>query len=136
MTLPWVRMDATLPSHDKVLELLSDPSPKRWQAFASYMSSICWSGGAGTDGRISPAALGAVHGTPATARLLVKYGLWDETEPRGWCIRNFGSRQPLSELAETKRAAQSAAARKTNCIRWHGTAGVDDCGCWRKGDAA
>ena len=58
--LAWVRMDVNLPSHDKILELLSDPSPKRWQAAASYAFAICWSGGAGTDGRITPAALGTV----------------------------------------------------------------------------
>jgi hypothetical protein len=132
VTLPWVRMDSNLPSHDKVLELLSDPSPKRWQAAASYVFSICWCGAAGTDGRITPAALPMVHGTTATARLLVKHGLWDETEPRGWCVRNYEVRQELALVTEGKRAAQQRAARRTNCIRYHGP----NCGCWRKGDVA
>lgn len=132
MTLPWVRLDANIASHDKMLDLLSDPSAKRWQAAASYMFALGWCGGAGTDGRITPAALGAVHGTPATARLLVKYGLWQEVEPRGWRIRNYEARQELTVVTEGKRAAQRAAARKTNCIRYHGPA----CGCWRKGDVA
>lgn len=132
MTLPWVRLDANIASHDKVLELLSDPSPRRWQAAFSYVCALGWCGGAGTDGRITPAALGAVHGTATTARLLVKYGLWDEHEPRGWRIRNYEQRQELAVVTESKRAAQSAAARKTNCERWHGKA----CGCWQREDGA
>lgn len=130
--LPWVRMDTNLPNHDKVLELLSDPSPKRWQAFCSYVSAICWCAGTGTDGRITPAALGTVHGTTTTARLLVKYGLWEETQPRGWRIRNYSNRQPVASVIEHKRGAQRDAARRTNCIRWHGP----NCGCWEKGESA
>ena len=127
MSLPWVRMDTNLPHHDKVLSLLSDPSVKRWQAMASYCFSIMWSGGAGTDGHVPRAALGTVHGTKDTARLLVKHGLWDENG-HGWRIRNFEQRQELHVISEGKRAAQRLAAIKTNCERWHGK----HCGCWRK----
>ena len=49
MGLPWVRFDTNMPTHDKILALLSDPSTKRWQAAWSYASSIMWSGGHGTD---------------------------------------------------------------------------------------
>ncbi len=132
MNLPWVRLDANIASHDKVLDLLDDPSPKRWQAAASYMFALGWCGAQGTDGRITPAALPFVHGTTTTARLLVKHGLWDETPPRGWCIRNYELRQETAVVTEGKRAAQRAAARRTNCIRYHG----QDCGCWRRGDVA
>jgi hypothetical protein len=125
-------MDTNMPSHDKVLRLLSDPSAKRWQAAFSWASSICWSGGAGTDGLIPPAALGAVHGTTTTARLLVKYDLWEEVHPHGWRLRNFDVRNPTATVTEAQRDAQRRAARRTNCIRYHGKA----CGCWKKGDAA
>ena len=67
-----------------------------------------------------------IQGSAATARLLEKHGLWDETVG-GWSIRNFDSRQELSVVAESKRAAQRAGALKGNCIRHHGK----DCGCWR-----
>lgn len=127
MTLPWVRLDVNIAAHDKVLSLLCDPSPKRWQAMASYMFALGWAGGAGTDGHIPLSALAFVHGTPTTARLLVKHDLWDENG-RGWVIRNYEQRQELTLITEGKRAAQRAAARKTNCERWHGKA----CGCWRK----
>jgi len=126
MALPWVRLDSNIPSHDKMLHLLADPSPKRWQACSSYMFSLAWSGGQGTDGRIPAVALPMVHGTPTTARLLVKYGLWDEVTA-GYKIRNYEERQELSIVAEGKRAAQRAGALKGNCLRHHGK----DCGCWR-----
>lgn len=129
MALPWVRLDANIASHDKILALLDDPSPKRWQAAACYMFALGWAGGAGNDGRISPAALRMVHGTTATARLLVKHGLWEE-KGHGWVIHNFAHRQELAIVTESKRAAQRMAARKTNCQRYHGK----QCGCWQTGE--
>lgn len=128
MSLPWVRLDSNIAGHDKILHLLSDPSAKRWQAAASYMFSLGWAGAAGTDGVIPTAALPFVHGTQTTATLLVSYGLWERVTT-GWKIRNFEQRQELAIVTEAKRAAAAAAAKKANCIRWHGP----DCGCW-KGD--
>lgn len=126
MALPWVRLDTNIAAHDKMLHLLSDPSPKRWQAAASYMFALGWAGGCGTDGFIPAAALPFVHGTTATARLLEKYSLW-ETATAGWRIRNFEQYQELLVITEMKRAAQRVGGRKGNCIRYHGP----DCGCWR-----
>lgn len=125
MALPWVRLDTNMPSHDKVLALLADPSPKRHQAAFSWTCSLAWAGGAGTDGFIPAYALSAVHGTPATARLLEKYALWDEGVG-GWHVRNYAQRQELNVVAEMKRAGRTASARKANCVRHHGP----DCGCW------
>lgn len=127
MALSWVRLDANIGSHDKILALLSDPSPKKWQAYASYMTALAWSGGQGTDGKVPTTALPFVHGTTTTARLLVKYQLWDEGLT-GWVIRNFDSRQELAIVREAKRSAQSAGARKANCRRFHG----DKCECWKE----
>lgn len=126
MGLQWVRLDSNIAAHDKILHLLSDPSPKKWQAAASYMFSLGWSGGTGNDGKVPTAALPMVHGTPTTARLLVKYGLWDEATV-GWSIHNYEARQELAIVTAAKRAAQSAGALKANCRRFHGP----DCGCWR-----
>lgn len=128
MALPWVRLDSSIASHDKILALLSDPSPKRWQAVSSYMFALGWSGEHGTDGRVPTSALPFIHGTAVTARLLVKYGLWTEQETGlGWEIRNYTERQELNVVTEGKRAAAAAAGRKSACLRWHGK----DCGCWR-----
>jgi hypothetical protein len=127
MALPWVRLDSNIAGHDKILHLLSDPSPKRWQAAASYMFALGWSGAAGTDGKIYTATLPFVHGTPLTARLLVKYGLWEEATA-GFLIHNYDVRQELSIVAEGKRAAQRAGGLKGNCIRHHGP----NCGCWKQ----
>lgn len=128
MPLPWVRLDSSIASHDKVLSLLSDPSPKKWQAVSSYVFGLGWSGQQGTDGRIPISALPFIHATTTTARLLVKYGLWDEiSNGTGWTIRNYAERQQLTMVTEAKKATLTAAARKANCVRWHG----EECGCWK-----
>ena len=127
MALPWVRLDSNFHAHDKILTLLDDPSAKKWQAIALYSFALGWSGGHETDGRIPKSALGVLHGTPNVARLLVKYGLWDETAT-GWEIRNYAVRQQLSDETYTIRKSQSIGAAKGNCVRWHGP----DCGCWKR----
>jgi hypothetical protein len=119
MALPWFRVDSHIASHDKVLKLLSDPSPKRWQAAFSYVCAIGWSVDQGTDGQILPMALPFVHGTATTARLLVTYRLWREA-PHGWEIVNFAERQELSAITAGKQEARRVAAEKGNCSRWHG----------------
>ena len=126
MGLPWVRLDANIASHDKILALLSDPSAKKWQAAASYMFGIAWAGGQGTDGFIPKAALPTIHGTSATARLLEKYGLWDEARV-GWQIRNYDKRQSLTATSDLVRQSKQRASVKGNCVRHHGP----DCGCWQ-----
>jgi hypothetical protein len=90
------------------------------------MFSLAWSGGAGTDGNVPAAVLPMIHGNEATARLLVKYRLWEEATA-GYSIRNYDTRQELLVISTGKRAAQRKAAMKTNCTRYHGP----DCGCWR-----
>lgn len=127
MALPWVRLDSSIASHDKILALLSDPSPKRWQAVSSYMFALGWAGVNGTDGRVPTSALPFVHGNANTARLLVKHGLWVESK-NGYEIHNYATRQQLTLVTEGKRAAASAAGRKAACIRHHG----DECGCWKQ----
>lgn len=127
MGLPWVRLDANIAMHDKMLDLLADPSPKRWQAAASYVFSLGWAGGQETDGRIKHSNLLAIHGNASTARLLVKYGFWDEA-PGGFQIRNYELRQQTTTATRSIREAQHKGAVKGNCIRHHGKA----CGCWEK----
>lgn len=119
MTLPWVRLDSHIGSHDKILNLLSDPSPKRWQAAFSYVCALGWSGDQGTDGAVPTVALGFVHGTSTTARLLVKYRLWEEALT-GWTIVNYAERQELTVITAAKREGRRIAAEKANCARWHG----------------
>jgi hypothetical protein len=124
--LPWVRLDTGIASHDKTLGLLNDPSPKRYQAIASYMFGLGWSGEHGTDGRIPATALPFIHGTKVTAGLLVKYGFW-EVSPGGWQIRNYLTRQELAVVTAAKKEAQRIGALKANCNRWHG----EGCMCWQ-----
>lgn len=124
MGLPWFRVDSNIGMHDKILALLSDPSPAKWQAFASYISAIGWSAGAGTDGKVPNFALGMTHGTAKTARLLVKYRLWNEATA-GFQIVNFEQRQQLSLVREAHESAKTRASQKANCVRWHGDS------CWQ-----
>ena len=126
MALPWVRLDSNIVIHDKMLALLADPSPKRWQAIASHMFSLGWCGAAGTDGRIPTYALTTVHGTKETARLLEKHRLWDPIVT-GWHIHNYEEYQQLAEVTELKKRAAHDASIKANCVRWHG----ESCGCWK-----
>ena len=124
--LPWVRMDTSLPSHPKMLALIHDPSPKRWQAVATVGFAICWAGEHGTDGHIPRTALPFIHATKATAALLVKHGFW-EVSPGGWQIRNYVIRQELAVVTAAKKEAQRVGALKANCNRWHGPS----CTCWQ-----
>ena len=117
-SLPWVRTDSNIASHDKILALIDDPSPKKWQALSVYLMSYPWSGGHGTDGKIPKSALRQIHGTPITARLLVKYRLWTE-ELAGWEIVNFEARQQLANETYIIRKTQSAGGKRGNCVRWH-----------------
>ena len=120
MPIDWIRLDGQIASHDKILGLLADPSPRRWQAAFSYCCALGWAAIQGTDGFIPRSALAFIHGTRATATLLVRYGLWDPVDD-GWRIHNYLLRQmPAS--------ARSIAARKANCTRWHGP----DCHCWKE----
>lgn len=131
MALPWVRLDSNIGSHDKILALLADPSPKRWQAFASYMVSIAWSGGHGTDGQIPKTALPFVHGSDATAKLLCKYRLW-EARTADWLIVNYSERQELDIVTASKQEARRISAEKANCRRWHGKDCWTSTGCSRE----
>lgn len=125
MGLPWVRLDSNIATHDKILNLVSDPSALRWQAAASYMFALAWSGGQGTDGKIASVALGFVHGNAKTARLLVKYRLWAEVAG-GYVIVNFELRQQINEISDAIRAAQSTGGKRGNCRRYHGDL------CWKQ----
>jgi len=128
MSLPWVRLDANIASHDKVLEVIGTRGGK--PALVPYMFSLAWSGGHGTDGHIPAAALPMIHGTPKESGLLVAAGLW-EPNGNGWNIRNYALRQELTLTTEVKRRAQRLAAIRTNCVRYHGP----DCGCWQQADS-
>jgi hypothetical protein len=126
MSLPWVRLDTGLASHDKILALLADTSPKRWQAAFSFPCAIGWSGDHGTDGHVPSTALPFIHGTKATAALLEKYRLW-VPERGGWFMPNYPVRQELSVVTAAKAEAKRLGGIKGNCIRHHGP----DCGCWQ-----
>lgn len=124
MSLPWVRLDSNIASHDKIVELLSKRDGAR--AFTLYVCGLGYAGGHATDGAIPKAALPFIHGTERLAIMLVDHRLWEYTEG-GWVIRNWDQRQELAVIAEMKRAGRKAAGAKGACKKWHGP----DCECWK-----
>ena len=128
MSLPWVRLDANIGTHDKTLELLDHKDGPR--AFTLYVCSIGWAGGHGTDGLIPKHALRAIAPALRTpeklAQLLVDVRLWEYVEG-GWQIRNYLERQQSSAVTEVKREHYSERGKKAACVRWHGP----ECGCWQ-----
>jgi hypothetical protein len=130
MSLPWVRLDSNIGTNDKVLELLAEKDGAR--AFVLYVCSLGYAGGHATDGLVKKQTLPVNHGNERLAQMLVEYGLWEYDEAGGghYRIRNWETRQQTNRVAEAKRDAQQLAAKRTNCIRYHGK----ECGCW-SGDA-
>ena len=124
MPLPWVRLDSTFPTHDKVLDLV-EHGPAGYRAGFVYACSLAHCGAQETDGLISFAALPFVHGRKADAALLVEVRLWvpDRT---GWRIPNWPKRQQSSAETAEIVAKRSAAGKKGNCARWHSPG----CTCW------
>jgi hypothetical protein len=128
MGLPWVRLDANIGTHDKVLDLLDQKDGCK--AFVLYVCSLGYAGGHSTDGRIPKSALAINHGTDRLARMLVDARLWeyDPVEPaKAFRIRNYELRQELGFVSDAKRSAARTAGRKGACIRHHGP----DCHCWK-----
>lgn len=130
MSLPWVRLDANIGTHDKVAELLAHKDGAR--AFALYVSSIGWAGGHATDGYIPRHAfhnlIPPLRATPRLAQLLEDVQLWEEADG-GWCIRNYLARQELAETSERKRAGHSLGGKKAACKKHH----APECKCWQGG---
>ena len=132
MSLPWVRLDSNIASHDKVVPLLSLRDGHK--AFTLYVCALGYAGGHGTDGFISRDILPFIHGSERLAQMLVdargradKAGLW-EIADGGWTIHNYAVRQELTTITAIKDNARRQASAKANCTRWHGSA----CECWRQ----
>lgn len=125
MSLPWVRLDSSIYTHDKITLLLSRPDGYR--AYAVYTFSLAFAGGHATDGFIPKHTLPIIRGTDKHARMLVDHSLWDYTEG-GWKIHNWEQRQELALISEMKRQNKRLAGRKSQCVQRHGP----ECGCWKE----
>jgi hypothetical protein len=125
MPLPWVRLDANIASHDKILYLLAQRDGSK--AFVLYVCALGYAGGHGTDGHIPAYALPVIHGSAKLARLLVDCRLWTHNGDGGYVIRNWEQRQQSAATTEWVSEQQSRGGRKGNCIRHHGPR----CGCWQ-----
>jgi hypothetical protein len=116
--LPWARTDTTLPTHDKVLELLEAAGPARGKAAAFvYICSYLYSAAHETDGVIKRSALPFIHATKADANVLVQQGFW-KCVPGGYRIVNYGSRQAVGFAQQALSDTRAAAGRKGAEARW------------------
>jgi hypothetical protein len=125
MSLPWVRLDSNIYTHDKITLLLAQR--EGWRAYAVYTFSLAFAGGHATDGFIPRHVLPILRGTDKHAQMLVEHRLWEYAEG-GWRIHNWEHRQELAFISETKRRNKSLAGKKSQCVQRHGP----DCGCWKE----
>lgn len=124
MSLPWVRLDSNIYTHDKITLLLAQSDGYR--AYAVYTFGLAFAGGHATDGYLPKHVLPIIRGTEKHARMLVEHGLWEYAEG-GWRIHNWDRRQELALVSEIKRQTKRMAGRKSQCVQRHGP----ECGCWR-----
>jgi hypothetical protein len=113
MPLPWVRLDTAFPMNPKLLTMLQEKDGHR-AAFV-YVCALSYSGGQGTDGFISSAALPFVHGRVKDATLLVRCGFWIP-QPGGWLINGWADFQQSNEETQKRRMRGQALAE----ARWAG----------------
>ena len=114
--LKWVRLDASFPFNQKVLDLAH---AGRHRAIAVYACGLAYSGSQGTDGWIPESALPLIHARRTDAVHLVEVGLWIP-RPGGWDINDWTEYQPSSEDT----AARTAKARAAAMARWHGQGAI------------
>lgn len=110
MSLNWVRLDTTIPTNPKVLELVAN---KQWRAFSVYAFGLAYAGQHGTDGLLPTACLPFIHATKREAAVLVEARLWIPVVG-GWEINGWAEFQPSNE--ETQRRKQKA--KDAAAIRW------------------
>lgn len=111
MTLPWVRLDTSMPRNHKILAAL--PQKDGYRAAFVYCCSLAHSGEQGTAGFIPEEALPFVHARRQDAARLVELGLW-EPVPGGWVIPDWAEFQPTTE----QHVARSEKAKKASAARW------------------
>lgn len=114
MSLPWVRLDTTIATNHKVLDLVA---AKKHRAVLTYILGLTYTGGHELDGFIPATALTFIHGTTADAKALVDAGMW-ETTRGGWRVNGWDEFQVSTEETKKRREKAQKAAMK----RWHGEA--------------
>lgn len=110
--LPWVRLDSNIGTNRKVARLLAQRDGAK--AFALYVIALGWSGGHGTDGRVSAYMLPMLHGSTRLATLLVECELWETLDEDTYGIRNYADRQELARVTEARQQQRRSAI----CARW------------------
>lgn len=127
--LQWVRLDTGFHADDKIMRLKVQRDG--WRAIVSYVQSLGWAGGHGTDGFIPVHVLPLLDATDRVTQLLVEGRLWHPDRcdgDDGFRIHNFTAYQQLAAVTGMKERAARVRGIKGACVRYHGEA----CGCWRR----
>ena len=109
--LSWVRVDSTLASNHKVLELMAERGGDH--ALCVYIFALGHSARQGLDGFIPDIALGLIHGRKRDSELLVQVGMWRQVRG-GYEVPDWAEYQPSGE--ESKRRSEKA--RHAALARW------------------
>jgi hypothetical protein len=110
MSLPWIRLDTSMPDNPKVLGLLTEKDGHR-AAFV-WISCMAYAGKHGTDGFVPREALSRVNGRSSDMDLLVSHGFLKESAG-GWSIHDWDEFQVSNdEQRQRKSRAQAAAAAR------------------------
>lgn len=116
MTLPWVRLDTSMPDNPKILALLETKNGHR--AAFIYVCGLAYSGKHGTDGLLPSACLPRLNARRSDAELLVAHHFWVPVMD-GWEINDWAEFQ----LSNDETRARRSKAQKAANIRWHGHEG-------------
>lgn len=115
--LNWFRLDSDIAQNPKIVDLITSNGQRGAAAAFVFVASIGYSAAHNTDGEIRKSVLPFIHGTTATARLLVDVGLW-EADETGWWITRYAEHQPTKATREAISAAKSEAGKRGAAARW------------------
>lgn len=118
MGLPWIRFDTNFFANDKITDLIDEHGAKGKQAGFVYLCALGFAGAYETDGLIKRSSLRMIHGTTIDAGILVSSDLW-LLDPKGWLIKNYGTRQVVGAAQQQISEARSEAGKKGADARWH-----------------
>lgn len=109
--MTWFKVDDQFAMHPKSMSAGN-------AALGLWVRAGSWSAAHLTDGRIPSELLPALGGNSASAKRLVKAGLWD-VEPDGYQFRDWSDYQPLAEDVKAAEAAEKDGGSWGNHVRWH-----------------
>ncbi len=111
----WGRIDGSLHSHPKIIELAAMRGGARsgllWVRALSYCAEH------GTDGHVSRAVCRALGGSSSDARRLVEVSLWERAGVEGWRFHDWGDHNPTGQEITDHKARKARNQRESRSRR-------------------